>query len=100
MLALLINRAKAADQMSGVVPHFIDGGLSILQYADNTILFMDHNLEHAYNMKIILVRLSIYRVKQSICIRVKSSALMKQRIVKVSTWNCSDAIQALSQFVI
>ena len=30
MLALLINRAKAADQMSGVVPHFIDGGLSIL----------------------------------------------------------------------
>ena len=54
MLALFINRAKAADQMSGVVPHFIDGGLSILQYADNTILFMDHNLEHAYNMKTIL----------------------------------------------
>ena len=54
MLALFINRAKAVDQLSGVVPHLIDGDLSILQYADDTILFMDHNLEHAHNMKTIL----------------------------------------------
>jgi len=54
MLALLINRAKAADQLSDVVSDLIDGGLSILQYADNTILFMDRNLEHAYSMKTIL----------------------------------------------
>jgi len=40
--------------LSGVVPHLIDGDLSILQYADDTILFMDHNLEHAHNMKTIL----------------------------------------------
>jgi hypothetical protein len=33
---------------------FIDGGLSILQYADNTILFMEHNLEKARNLKLIL----------------------------------------------
>ena len=45
MLTLLINRAKANDQVQRVVPHLIDGGLSILQYADDTILFMDHNLE-------------------------------------------------------
>ena len=30
MLTLLINRAKANDQVYGVVPHLIDGGLSIL----------------------------------------------------------------------
>ena len=54
MLALFINRAKAVDQLSGVVPHLIDGDLSILQYADDTILFMDHNLEHAHNMNTIL----------------------------------------------
>jgi len=40
--------------LSGVVPHLVDDGLSILQYADDTILFMDHNLEHAPNMKTIL----------------------------------------------
>jgi len=54
MLTLLINRAKANDQVHGVVPHLIDGGLSILQYTDDTILFMDHNLEQAQNMKNIL----------------------------------------------
>ena len=32
----------------------LDGGLSILHYADGMILFMDHNLEHAHNIKIIL----------------------------------------------
>jgi len=54
MLTLFINRAKEADQLSGMVPHLIDGGLSILQYADDTIHFMDHNLEQAHNMKTIL----------------------------------------------
>jgi hypothetical protein len=28
--------------------------LSILQYADDTILFIDHNLEKALNLKLIL----------------------------------------------
>jgi hypothetical protein len=45
MLAILMNRAKVDGQISGVVPHLIDGGLSILQYVDDTILFMDHDLE-------------------------------------------------------
>ena len=31
-----------------------DDGLSILQYADDTFLFMDHNLEQAKNMKLLL----------------------------------------------
>jgi hypothetical protein len=32
----------------------VDGGLSILQYADDTILFMEHDLEKARNLKLIL----------------------------------------------
>src|SRR4051812_30380107 len=54
MLAILIERAKADGQIEGVVPHLIDGGLSILQYADDTILFMEHDLEKAKNLKLIL----------------------------------------------
>ena len=54
MLAILLNSAKVDGQISGVVPHLIDGGLSILQYADDTILFMDHDLEKARNMKLLL----------------------------------------------
>ena len=43
MLAIMIERVKNSDQIAGVVPHLVDGGLSILQYANNTILFMEHD---------------------------------------------------------
>ena len=32
----------------------VEGGISILQYADDTILFMEHDKEKAVNMKLIL----------------------------------------------
>jgi hypothetical protein len=38
----MIERAKVDGLIEGVVPHLVDGGLSILQYADDTILFMEH----------------------------------------------------------
>lgn len=41
MLDILINRAKD----DGHILHLIDGRLSILQYAHDTLIFMDHNLE-------------------------------------------------------
>jgi hypothetical protein len=46
MLAILLLRAKENNQFAGVVPHLVEGELSILQYADDTIVFMDHNLDH------------------------------------------------------
>ena len=54
MLAVLIERAKADGQIEGVVPHLVDGGLSILQYADDTILFMEHDIEKEKNLKLIM----------------------------------------------
>ena len=54
MLAVMIERAKVDGQIDGVVNHLGDGGLSIHQYADDTILFMDHDLEKAKNLKLIL----------------------------------------------
>jgi hypothetical protein len=45
MLAIMIERAKLDGQIEGIIPHLIDRGLSILQYSDNTILFMEHDLE-------------------------------------------------------
>jgi hypothetical protein len=44
MFAILTKRAKVDGQIEGVIPHLVDGGLSILQYADDTILFMEHDL--------------------------------------------------------
>jgi len=54
MLAIIIKRAKADDQVGGVVPHLVDGGISISQYAADTILFLKHNLEKTQNMKLLL----------------------------------------------
>jgi hypothetical protein len=54
MLDLLINRAKVVGQVRGVIPHLVDDGLSILQYADDTIIFLDYDLEQAKNLKLLL----------------------------------------------
>jgi len=45
MLALIIAQAKQEGQVEGVIPHLVDDGLSILQYADDTIIFMCHDME-------------------------------------------------------
>jgi retron-type reverse transcriptase len=44
MLVTLIFRAKSNGKIRGVVPHLVDNGPSILQYEDDTILFMDYDL--------------------------------------------------------
>jgi hypothetical protein len=41
MLAILVKGARDDGQINGVVPLLIDGGLSILRYADETVLFME-----------------------------------------------------------
>jgi hypothetical protein len=43
----MIEHTKNDDQIEGVLQHLVDGGLSILQYADDTILYMEHDLEKA-----------------------------------------------------
>jgi hypothetical protein len=49
MLAIMIEHAKSDGPFEGVIPPLFDGGLSILQYANDTILFMEHDLESAKN---------------------------------------------------
>lgn len=53
-LKVFIYRAKTEGQFDGVIPNLVHGGLSILQYADETILLMDHYLDKACNMKLLL----------------------------------------------
>jgi hypothetical protein len=45
MLAVLIARAKEDGHIGDLIPHLIEGGVSILQHANGTILFMEHDLE-------------------------------------------------------
>jgi hypothetical protein len=52
MLAILIARTKGDGQVGGIFSHLGEGGVSILQYVDDTILFMEHSLEKSVNMKL------------------------------------------------
>ena len=54
MLAIIVSKAKEDSKVKGVVPNLIDGGLSILQYAYDTIIFIDHDIEQAKNLKLLL----------------------------------------------
>jgi hypothetical protein len=55
MLAIMVNRAKRDGQFEGLIPHLVDGGLSILQYADDTLLFLEHDIVKAANLKLLLL---------------------------------------------
>jgi hypothetical protein len=54
MLAIMIQIAKDDGQFSNLIPRLVDGGISILQYDDDTILFVEHNIGKALNMKFVL----------------------------------------------
>ena len=54
MLATLIFWAKSNGKFTEVVPHPVEDGLSILQYAADTILFMDHDTLQAKELKVVL----------------------------------------------
>jgi hypothetical protein len=54
MLVVLIDRAKSEGQTKGVILDLTDDGLSILQYAYDTILFIEHNIDRAQNIKLLL----------------------------------------------
>ena len=53
-LASLIDSAKSAGHITGLVPHLIDHGLSLLQYADDTIIMMENTDANILHMKFLL----------------------------------------------
>jgi hypothetical protein len=75
MLTLLISRTKE------------EGGLSILQYAYNTILSMEHNIEQLTNLKLLLCvfeQLSGLKINFT---RVNYFVIEKQNSGKTNTLN-------------
>jgi hypothetical protein len=54
MLAVLIAWAKEEGHVGELLIHLVEGGLSILQYTDDTILFLQHDIEKFVNIKLII----------------------------------------------
>jgi hypothetical protein len=53
-LATMFENAKLTGQIRGLVPNLIEGGLTHLQYADDTIVFLNHDDQSVYNAKFLL----------------------------------------------
>lgn len=52
MLTILVECAKVAGKISGIILHLVDDDLYILQYADDTVLFIGHDLDKARNLNL------------------------------------------------
>jgi hypothetical protein len=81
MLAIMINKAKENGQVPGLIPHLVDGGVSILQYVHDIIIFLEHDLEKALNMKLVLCifkQLSGLKITRFFCCFGKAKEVMDQ----------------------
>jgi hypothetical protein len=52
----MIHKAQENSLVTGLISHIIPKGVAILQYADDTILFLKHDLNGATHMKLLLYR--------------------------------------------
>ena len=53
-LSRMIHKAQSNNLFLGLIDHIINKGVAVLQYADDTIICLDHNIEGARNMKLLL----------------------------------------------
>ncbi|RLM84648.1 hypothetical protein C2845_PM04G10450 [Panicum miliaceum] len=53
-LAKMIEQAQGNQLIKGLVPEYVENGITILQYADDTILSLNDEEESARNMKLLL----------------------------------------------
>ena len=54
ILAKLISLAQSNRLITGLVPEYVEKGVAILQYVDDTILCLEDNEENARNMNLLL----------------------------------------------
>lgn len=50
----MVENAQERNLFIGLIDHIIPNGVAILQYADDTIVFLKHDLEGARNLKLLL----------------------------------------------
>jgi hypothetical protein len=53
-LATMLDRTKLTGLVKGLVPNLVEGGLTHLQYVDDTVIFLEAEEEYVVNLKFIL----------------------------------------------
>jgi hypothetical protein len=92
-LAKMLVNAQKNKLITGLVPDYVENGIAILQYADDTILCIQDSAEQAANLKFLLY---LYESMSGLKINFnKSEVLMvSQDMIKAveyaETFNCSN----------
>jgi hypothetical protein len=50
----MFDKARLSGQIKGLVPHLVEGGLSHLQYADDTVIFLGMEEQSILHTKFLL----------------------------------------------
>lgn len=53
-LDAMLQSAKRRGRLKGLVPHLVEGGLTHLQYADDTVIMIQNTEKDILNLKFIL----------------------------------------------
>jgi len=51
----MLIKAARSNLVSGLMPQVIEGGIISLKYADDTLLFLENDIEKANNLKWLLL---------------------------------------------
>lgn len=53
-LANMVHRDQQNGQITGLAIHFVENGISVMQYVDKTILFVKYDVKGARDLKLLL----------------------------------------------
>jgi hypothetical protein len=81
--AAILDRAKVAGHIQGVVPHLIPGGVSHLQYTNDTMILIQNSQKGLINLKFLLL-----------CFKLLSDMKINFHKSKVIVMGVEDAEQA------
>ena len=83
-LAIIMGRAKQHGFIEGLVSELMDGGLILLQYADDTVFFIDNDIPSVQHFKFLLNAFEHMSGLKKIMIRANSTALVWQQKKQVN----------------
>ena len=72
-LTRMIKQAQRNGLITGLASNLIDKGVAVLQYADDTIICLENNMEGARNMKLLLY---IYKIMSGLKINFSKSEIV------------------------
>jgi hypothetical protein len=91
-LAEMLNSARVAGHIKGLAGHLVEGGVSHLQYADDTIILMENDMDRFITIKFLLY---CYEVMSGLKINYQKSEILgvgvdEEEFIRIANmFNCN-----------